>query len=149
MQPSSASLPKSLKSYATAGNNEPSGSEGYQTRPQLYEEEGLRIEHDTKPEESGQAPAQGLVEKAGRASPRRRAPVKIVDISEGADPTVAKPQPPGSAKSQVDKAREALEKMDPEQRKRLETQSAVKIQKWVRGHIARTTARKQKEINFR
>ena len=45
--------------------------------------------------------------------------------------------------------REAFDNMDPERRKRLETQSAIKIQKWVRGHIARTTGRKQKEINFR
>jgi hypothetical protein len=39
--------------------------------------------------------------------------------------------------------------MNPAERKQLKKQSATKIQKWVRGHIARKTARKQKEINFR
>lgn len=39
--------------------------------------------------------------------------------------------------------------MSPAERKKLERESATKIQKWVRGHITRKSTRKQKEINFK
>lgn len=39
--------------------------------------------------------------------------------------------------------------MSSSERKKLERESATRIQKWVRGHITRKTTRKQKEINFK
>lgn len=87
--------------------------------------------------------------RLGRASPLPRAPLKAVEILEGADPATAGRPPPDLEHSQITNVRETVGSMDPEQRRRLEARSAVKIQKWVRGHIARTSARKQKEINFR
>lgn len=151
VQPSTASQPRSQQTQPTTGNNEPTGSEEYQTRPQLYEVDGLRIEHDSRPILTEQDHLDRLTtERPGRVSPLLRPPVKVVDISESTGPAGARSRPKESQlPSQMTTVREVMERMDPAERKRVETRSAVTIQKWVRGHIARTSARKQKEINFR
>ena len=142
------------------GLNDISISEAYQTKPQTIEVDGLRIEHESQPivaemETGGQG-----AERNGRASPVPSAPSKVVDLtgisgaSAGPPPAVkSKPPDREEQRRESDKGGEAfqemIERMNPAERKQLKKQSATKIQKWVRGHIARKTARKQKEINFR
>lgn len=44
---------------------------------------------------------------------------------------------------------EFLQSLTIDERRRIELESVVLMQKWVRGHLARITCRKQKEINFK
>jgi len=42
-----------------------------------------------------------------------------------------------------------LASLSPEERRCKERSSAIFVQKWVRGHIARKSYRKQKQVNFK
>ena len=149
MAPSTGSLPKAHKSYPNLGEGDGAGSDAYQTKKQQYESHGVRHEGDLKHIQDGREQREQVAQRARDASPRPSAPVRVVNIPESSAQANASAQAAEVQKSKQNNMRSILDNMDAERRLEIERESAVTIQKWVRGHIARTSGRKQKEINFK
>lgn len=110
------------------GVNDISISEAYQTKPQMIEVDGLRIEHESQPIVAEMESGGKGADRNGRASPVPSAPSKVVDLtgisgtSTGVPPAMkSKPPNRGKQEKEPDKRgeafREMIEKMNPTERK--------------------------------